>query len=78
MILSKVIIIDTFGDGHTVAEYTTIEEIEKVFKSDSLIGTTEMYTIDDTCYDIEEVTFRTTPELTVEICVHVKVLQLTD
>jgi hypothetical protein len=35
MNLSKVIIIDTFGDGNTVAEYTTIEEIEKVFKSNS-------------------------------------------
>ena len=78
MNLSKVILINSFGDGHVIAEYTTIDEIKKVFKSDSLIGTTEMYTIDDICYDIEEVTFRTTPELTVEICVHVTVVQLTN
>ncbi len=78
MNLSKVVLFNSVGDGHIIAEYTTIEEIEKVFKSDSLIGTTEIYTIDDICYDIEEVTFRTTPELTIEIFVHVTVLQLAD
>ena len=78
MNLSKVILFNSFGDGQVIAEYTTIDEIEKVFRSDSLIGTTDTFTIGDISYDIEEVSFQTTPELTVEICVHVTIIQLTD
>jgi hypothetical protein len=71
MNLTKVAVINTYGDSKLIAEYTTIEEIEKVFTSDSLICETQFFTIDDTTYEIEEISFKTSPALTVEISVFV-------
>lgn len=78
MKVSKVTVMNSYGDGHVIAEYTTIDEIEKVFKPHSPIGTTEMYKLSDIYYNINEVSFQTTPESTIEIHIDVTVLDLTD
>jgi hypothetical protein len=71
MNLTKVAVINTYGDSKLIAEYTTIEEIEKVFNSNSLTCATQFFTIDETTYEIEEIAFKTTHELTVEISIFI-------